>query len=150
MHMSVPLPSVKILEIQQFSLFFVTEATCYSPSDYVPFGQGYLLCQWTCTTLPDVLCHSKLYAECLLLSSSFILSFPLLFQHSVSLRDCLSCSRVQSLWLPLADVSIATDTIPKYSAFLFRDMGFLYHVEEPSQVLCARLILFCKNSRVLN
>ena len=74
--------------------FSGTGATCYSPSDYVPFGKDQLLYQWTCAALPVMFCHS-LRVICwmftiLHLISSFFSHFS--FSMVSGLETCLSCS----------------------------------------------------------
>ena len=45
--MSVSLPSDKLIEIQELTHAFFTEASCYNLSCYVLFRQDHLLSQWT-------------------------------------------------------------------------------------------------------
>ena len=66
---------------------FITQATCYSPSGCVLFGQDHLMCQWPCTTLMVVPCDSEWHVECLSLFCSFLsfcLSLPTLHQLQTS------------------------------------------------------------------
>ena len=54
-----------------------------------------------------------------------------------------------SLQFPLPDVVIATDTMPTHWAFIFRDLGYIYQLVDPDQVLCAGHILPCRSFRPL-
>ena len=72
--------------------------------------------------------------------------FLFIFQYGISFRDCLSCTRVQSLcsflfllWLLLLMLYLFT------WHFIFRVLHFLYPFLEPGQVLCTRYILPCMN-----
>ena len=61
----------------------VIEATGYSLSGCVIFGQDHLLCQWTCTTSPVVLYHSEWHVEYLSLSPLIYFCLPLPALHQL-------------------------------------------------------------------
>ena len=62
-----------------------------------PFRQDNLLCQWTCTNLLAVSCHSEWMVTILLLTYSFLFTFH--FKHSISCRCCLNCDEFGSLMI---------------------------------------------------
>ena len=112
--MPLSLLAEKFTEVQQL---------CYwgNPLLYVRFvlfGQHHLLCQWTCTTLPVVLCHSEwnVYhspVQLFLLFSSL---------HQLHRLSYLQQSLI-SLQFLLADVIITTNATHHHWALLFS--GFL-------------------------
>ena len=107
-NMSVSLSSDKHWE-PAVGWCLVTEATHYSLSGYVLFGQDHLLYQWTCRTFPIVLCYSQWHIECLPFSCTFISFFSLFCSTTVSAPEAQLQQSLVPLWFPLPDVVITTD-----------------------------------------
>ena len=135
--MPVFLPYGKHLDIA-VGTFFVTEAACYSPSGNVLFGHDNLLCQWTCRTLPVVLCHSEWNVKCLSVFNSFILSFHLSFQHASALETVSHTAESSPFAISSSWCGYCYRCYFKLWVFYFQGPGSPYPVVEPHQVLCKR------------
>ena len=128
---------------------FLLKKQPVSPSGYILLGQDHLLCQWTCTTLLAVLCHSEWHVECLPFSYSSTSFFsPFSFSKVSALETVSVGAESRPLWFPFLDGRITTDATPNHWVFYFQ--CFPYPVVESGPVLYARFILPCRNSRLLH
>ena len=120
------------------------------PWHFVNFGWDHLLCHWTCTTLPVVLCHSEWYVECLQSTSSLLFFWSL----SSSMASTSKMSKLQHSSIPFTFLFLMwfliRDATANYWIFYFQDSEFPYPVVEPDLFLCTRFILPCKNSRLFH
>ena len=144
--MSVSLPSDKLLKMQQMAQYCYRDNLLHSMR-FVLFGQDHLWCAWTRETLPVVFCHSEWYVEFLPFSRSFISSFYLSLPVWCQL---LNCSIVQSLCNPISRCGSCYRCYNNLLGLLFQGPGIPYLVVDLGQIPCARLILPCKNSKLLH
>ena len=93
------------------------------PFWWVTFRQGLVLCEWKCTTLLNVWCHSERHVEYYHLPAYLFcylnLSFPAL--HHFQWLSYLQQSLVSS-WFPLPNEVIAVDTMLSHRVFYFHDL----------------------------
>ena len=122
--MSISLPSKKPSLDTEVGSFFATKVTYCSPSTYILFWWDHFLCQWTCTALLIVLCHSEWCVECLPFSSSFISFFsPFLpAEHQLwGLYELQQCPVPLRYRVP--DMVNETDATSSHWAFYFQGSG---------------------------
>ena len=117
-----------------------------------PSGKEQLLCQWTCTTLPAILCYSDWHIKCFPFSYSFISFFIPYSSHIASMPEIVSLAAESG---PLAISSSWCGYhywcyVPSLGLFIFRVQGLSYPVEAPGLVLCTMCMLPCKNCRLLH
>ena len=149
-HMVASLPHDQLADIQQltFSLLWTQPVTVHQ---VVLLRQGQFLCQWPLTTVAIVSCHFEWHVDCFIIlqPNYFLLSiFP--FQLCINLSGYLICNIAQFLcnvfflmWLLLQM------PCPLIGPFIFRGLDCHYQLVDPGQVLCAGLILPCRDSKQL-
>ena len=149
-YMSVSLPPDKLADIQQLALSLL-----WTPHVTVHMVMSFLGKANFCTNG-----HSQLWHLCHVIQSDMLSVYhspAQLFLHVhfslSSLHQLEQLAKLQQspvpLQFPLPDVVIATDATPTHWPFIFRDLGYLYQLVVPGQVLCVGLILSCRNFRML-
>ena len=151
MKISLSLPSDKLLEIQQLAHSLLQRQPVAVHQAMSFLGKAIF-----CANGLAQLCQLCSVIQSSMLNvyhSSVHFCFISFIQHqgSISFGDCLTCSRIQSLcnflflvWVSLHMLNLII------RPFIFRILGSLYSVLEPGQVLSAKFILPCKNSRLLH
>ena len=118
-----------------------------------PFWARPPMCQWPCTTLPVMLCHSEWHLECLPFFSPYISFFSSFFWSAASTPEAVSIAAESS------SLEISSSLCcyhyqcytPSFGLFFFQFFfGFPYPGVASGLVLCARCTLPYRNCRLLH